>query len=200
MGILDGFAGGSVRNLPNTPPNPANSAGTDHTLLSWLKTWLNDRTSARDNTLLQMLTGTGQEQKYNTYEAELQRAWSAQQAQINRDYQERLSNTAYQRSVADLRAAGLNPAMAILGGGGFSSASTPTGSQPSGATASGTNSAQAVSMMLSAVAGTAINSTAQAFMNQKNIAAGLADYKKYGEKTSRWYDLFGNKTKRNKVF
>lgn len=53
-------------------------------------------------------------------------AFNAQQAQINRDYQERLSNTAYQRGVADMKAAGLNPYMVYSSGG--SSASTPSGS------------------------------------------------------------------------
>lgn len=58
--------------------------------------------------------------------------FSAEQAQMNRDWQERMSNTAYQRQVADLQAAGLNPMLAYIKGGG---ASTPTGSAPSGVSA-----------------------------------------------------------------
>lgn len=57
--------------------------------------------------------------------------FNSNEADKNRKWQSDMSNTSYQRAVADMKAAGLNPMLAIASPGGFGGASTPSGSQAS---------------------------------------------------------------------
>lgn len=87
----------------------------------------------RQNMLIQMgynTLGAIQQGIYNAIERNAAMEYNSAEALANRNFQERMSSTAYQRAVEDMRKAGINPILAYANGG----ASTPGGS---GATITG---------------------------------------------------------------
>lgn len=81
--------------------------------------------------------------KFNAEQAQLNRDFNAAEAQKLRDWQTNMANTSYQRAMADMSAAGLNPILAYSQGGanvpggaaGTGTAATVGGAQMSSASA-----------------------------------------------------------------
>lgn len=113
-------------------PTPAGNQGT---LINTIREWFgpqNDYSSAGKQRVENQKA-----RAHATSERLAAQAFNAEQAQIARDFDERMANTSYQRAIADMKAAGINPMFAISQGGAYSpsSPSASIGASPSGANA-----------------------------------------------------------------
>lgn len=139
-------SGEVTNNLPSDSSGSSVSSPTDYNFGEYLEGLLSSVGAEAEIT-----------RQYNSAEAALQREWASKENQLNRDWQTSMSNSAYQRAVSDLKAAGLNPILAATG-----SSSTPTGVVSSGSSASSViGNGDTMSSLLNAIA---------------NLASSVADF------------------------
>lgn len=114
------------------------------------------------------LSGTNARNNFNAEQALLSREFNSAEAAKNREWQERMSNTAYQRQVEDMKKAGINPAAAMLGSG----ASTPSGSSASSSPAQAASGGHGgILGALTSLAGPIIGKVAAAKIYEKASSA-----------------------------
>lgn len=149
LGSWGGVSNGSTASSNEMPPaidsdDVQTDSGVDHT-------------ENTDYSFLEYLEGLfasqGAENEinrvYNSAQAQMNRDFQSEEARLQREWYEGMSNSAYQRAVADMKAAGINPILAYAQGG---AASSGTGVPSGSASSYNSSGGDSLSSILSSVA------------------------------------------------
>lgn len=183
-GIVDAVSSvGDVVSSVVDPVKPIIAAGTS--LLG-----SNQQVQSVADTNAQNLQIAQMNNQFNADQAATTRDWQAAQNQKAMDfsanqvaqqqaYETQMSNTAYQRAVADMKAAGLNPMLAVSQGG----ASTPSVSAASGVTSSGATATGSIAMMRPTVTFNRANDALVAASSAADVATKMNQAKNIAAQT-----------------
>lgn len=118
---------------------------------------------------------------YQTQSQKIAMDFNASEAKKNRDWQEYMSNTAHQREVKDLIAAGLNPILSASGGNGAAVTSGATASGASGMSGAKGDTDESGASALVSYLGSMLQANTQLQAMQTSALSNLAVADKYTE-------------------